>query len=72
MVFTGYDFPAGFAAEDLIVFVSDDSITQWDVTSFMNPGEVGFEIAFKNLWFQAMNVDWCFRAYDGSQDPYAN
>ncbi len=71
VLFSGYDFPSGFTANDLIVFVSDDAITQWDVTPFMDDRGVGFEIAFKNLWFEAINVDWCFRAYDGSQDPYA-
>ena len=67
----GYEFPPDFAADDLTVFITDDSICRYEIQTFAGEGGVGFVVSFKNLWSEALNVNWCFRAFDVSVDPYA-
>jgi hypothetical protein len=73
VVMTGYEFPMGFSPDDLVVMITDDDITRITITTYAHEdGTVMFEVLFEDFFSNAIDVEWCFRAYDGSDDPYAD
>jgi hypothetical protein len=70
----GYEFPAGFQANDLTILISPQGIVSNEIVVSYDAGlqQWGFLIEFRDVWLNQTNTDFCFGVYDTSEDPFAN
>ncbi len=68
----GYQFPADFSPDNLVILVTCNSIAQQNIQTYYDP-EVGygFLVEFRDIWLNRTNTQFNFAVYDVSVDPYA-